>query len=356
MQSYEVIELAETIIKSITNDLNASIYSEPNANLTVEWKRSDAFNASAIPKSKVTEPPIHIIEISYGLAISLYKDIDKYCSYLESGFDQEIFHFLLKEHPHKSLLPTNLTPEEYRKNMFISALTWVYFHELAHLNQEHVYILNQLLNTNQYSKYTEFDIDNSKSLKGEAANIHHVLELAADFEAIQTCIYELITHFNGNELRESIGTFVSGISCAIYKIHNLDMLDLNSEITGSHPPPIVRLEQILPQIWETFDLLEQHKIIYINLNRIELVHKCDISARTAGFFWFRKEHIHPDKLKDFLHCGTVNRVGGKEYLQAIINTWDEIKDEINKNKRDTEGLRILTFTEQYRDLVFGNVN
>ena len=353
MEDFEIVQFAENIIRTITKDLNESLYSEPNSSLSVSWKRNDSFNASAIPKSKLNEPPVDIITINYGLAVQMYRDIDEYCTYIESGFDNKSFSFFFRDHLDKSILPTNFEPKDYRKNIFISALTWVYFHELAHLNQEHVYTLNSLLN-NKYSEYEEFNIDNSKSFKGRNANIHHVLELAADFEAIQVCISELIRHFKGNELKEAIGTFVTGISCAIYKTHSLGMSDLNSEVTGSHPPPIVRLEQILPQIWETLDLLEQKKAINIKASRSELVHQCERSSLTSGFFWFRKRHIHPDQLTDFLHCETVNRVGGRNYLQTIISTWDEIEPEINKNRRDKKGLRILTFTKKYRDLVFDN--
>ncbi len=354
MEDFEIVQFAESIVKTITKDLNESLYSEPKSSLSVLWKRCDVFNASAIPKSELNEPPVDIITINYGLALQMYHDIDEYCTYIESGFDNELFSFFFKDHLDKSILPTNFKPKDYRKNMFISALTWVYFHELAHLNQEHVYTLNSLLNSNEYSEYEEFNIDNAKSLKGKSANIHHVLELAADFEAIQVCISELIRHFEFNELKETIGTFVTGISCAIYKMHGLGMSDLNSEVTGSHPPPIVRLEQILPQIWETLDLLEQKKLININASRLELVHQCERSSLTSGFFWFRKRHVHPDQLSNFLHCGTINRVGGKKYMQIIINTWDEIEPEITKNRRNNKDLDILTFTTTYRDLVFNS--
>lgn len=355
MENHEIVQFAEKVISSITNDINNSIYSDPEASLTVQWKRCEAFNASAISNSKPTEPPIHIIEINYGLVISLYQDIDDYCNYLESGLDQEIFDYFQKDHSAIKLLPPSFEPIEYRKNMFISALTWVYFHELAHLNQEHGYLLNKITNTFHYSKFEEFNLDKSQSLKGNIANLHHTLELAADFEAIKVCIAELIRHFNNhnNELKETIGTLVSGISCAVYKMHNLSMLDLKSEITGSHPSSIVRLEQILPQIWEHFDLLERHKLININMDRSELVQMVDMNARTAGFFWFRKRHIQPTDLVTFIHHGTINRAGGKEYLQSIINTWDAIKDEINENLRNKDkAFSILEFSDEYRDLVF----
>lgn len=354
MEDFEIVKFAENIIRTITKDLNESLYSEPNACLKAVWKRDDSFNASATPKSKVTEPPVHTITINYGLALQLYQDIDHYCIYIESGFDQEAFDIYFKDYSNKFILPTNLTPENYRKNMFIGALTWVYFHELAHLNQEHVYVLNQLLSTKKYSTYKEFDINNSKALKGKAASIHHVLELAADSEAIQTCISELLRHFVGDELKESIGTFVIGISCAIYKIHDLDMLDLNSEIIGSHPPPMVRLEQILPQIYETFDSLEQSKLISINTNRVELIHQIEKSSLTSGFFWFRKKLVHPDKMAHFFHSETTNRIGGKKYLRTIIDTWDEIEPVISKYRRNNRDLSILTFSEDYRRLVFNN--
>lgn len=352
MDNPEIIEFAVSFISSITNDLNESLYSQPTANLNVIWKRDDSFNARAIPKSRITEPPVHIIELTYGLVIQLYHDIDEYCSYIENKSDQKTFDILFKGHSgDTSILPCHLEPEDYRKNMYIGALTWVYFHELAHLNQEHVYILNKFIDTKHHSMYEEFNVNKSEPLKDKEAAIHHVLELAADFEAIQSCLRELIRHFKGDELTKSIGLFVSSISCAIYKLHNPTELSLSSDIKGSHPPSIVRLEQILPQIWESLDLYEKANIIDTKLNRKDLVHICDRSATSACFFWFRKKQITTEKMRDFIFVGTINRRGGKLYLQTIINTWDVIKPEIVKNSRMLDELNTLNFTETLRDLV-----
>lgn len=93
MEDFEIVQFAESIVKTITKDLNESLYSEPKSSLSVLWKRCDVFNASAIPKSELNEPPVDIITINYGLALQMYHDIDEYCTYIESGFDNELFSF-----------------------------------------------------------------------------------------------------------------------------------------------------------------------------------------------------------------------------------------------------------------------
>jgi len=354
MQESEIYELARSVISTITRDVNDGLYSSLDGSLSVSWGTTEnVFQASATPESKVNEPPVHKITISYALVLRLYRDLEEYYDYIANKSDQQKFDQLFQNDPYYTqLLPMNIEPEHCIKNMFIGAITWVFFHELAHLLQEHVYVLNQSTNTSQYLAYDEFNTENSITLEGKLAAIHHTLEFAADFQAIRTCISELFRHFSSNELDDSIGIFVCAISCAIYRLHDPEKLNFYSEIKGSHPPPIVRLEHILPQIWEILDLLSKAEAI--KLNRSELVHLCDRSATTACFFWFKKKSLESDSLKSFIHCGTINRPGGKEYMRKIINTWDEIEPEISKNKRLDDPLALIRFTEQYRNIVFEN--
>ena len=291
----------------------------------------------------------------YELALQLYRNIDEYCSYIESGVDKSIFDIFFASHPkYKEILPSKFSKVDYRKNMFMSALTWVFFHEIAHLNQEHGHIRSQILENDNHL-IDECNIINPRILEGKAAAICHVTEMAADYEAVHTCIKELIRHFKGADLEDSIGVFVCAVSCAIYKFHGTQSLQVHPEPKGSHPLPIVRLEHTLPHVREAFSLESAQSVLGITLTCSEVFHICERHAVTVGMFWLRKQSISQEKLGEFLHSFTIDRPGGKEYMQIIINTWDEIEPEINKNKRFDDPWALMRFTEQYRNLVFDKV-
>lgn len=356
MEDTEIYQLASSVISSIANDLNNTLYSKLNGVLSVSWRTDSIFNASAQSNSRVDEPPIHTVNMYYELARQLYRDIDEYCSYIESECDKSIFDTFFASHPeYKEILPSSFSKSDYRKNMFMSALTWVFFHEIAHLNQEHGYIRSQILKSDNHL-IDECDINNSETLDGKASAIYHTTEMAADYEAVHTCIKELIRHFKGADLEDSIGIFICALSCAIYKFHGIKSLCIDSEPKGSHPAPIVRLEHVLPHIVEFFNIAWLQSALGINLSRSELAHICERQAVTVGLFWLKKHSLGQEKLGEFLYTRTINRLGGKDYMQTIINTWDDIQPEINKNKRFDDPLALLRFTEQYRELVFETIN
>lgn len=356
MEDIEIYSLATDIISSITNDLNNSLYSKLGGNLSVSWKTDSIFNASAQSNSRVDEPPFHIVIMYYELARQLYRDIDEYCGYIESECDKSIFDIFFASHPdYTEILPSNFSKLDYRKNMFMSALTWVFFHEIAHLNQEHGYIRSQVLKSDN-QLIDECDINNSETLDGKTSAIYHTTEMAADYEAVYTCIKELIRHFKGADLEDSIGVFICALSCSIYKFHGMKSLCIDSKPKGSHPSPIVRLEHVLPHIVEFFDIAALQSILGINLSRSDLAHICERQAVTVGIFWLKKHSLKQEKLGEFLYTRTINRPGGKEYMKTIISTWDEIEPEINKNKRFDDPLALLRFTKQYRELVFETIN
>lgn len=356
MEDIEIYNLATDVISSIAADLNENLYSKINGVLSVLWRTDEKFNASAQSNSKVDEPPVHTVNMYYELARQLYRDIEEYCAYIESECDKPIFDTLFgSHHKYKELIPSSFSKAEYKKNMFISTLTWVFFHEIAHLNQEHGHIRSQILQSDNHS-IDECNIYKSENLEGRAAAIYHTTEMAADFEAVYICIKELVRHFKGMDLEDSIGSFACALSCALYKFHGIKPLNIDSAPKGTHPSVIVRLEHLLPQIWEFFDIAEVQSLGKIKLSRSELVYICELHSVTVGLFWFRKQLLSEEKFHEFLHIRTIYRIGGREYMKTIISTWDEIEPEINKNKRFDDPLALLRFTGQYRELVFETIN
>ena len=356
MEDIEIYDLATDVISSIAADLNENLYSKINGTLSVCWLGDDKFNASAQSRSSVDEPPFHIVNMYFGLTRQLYRDIEEYCAYIESERDKPIFDTLFgSHHKYKELIPSSFSKAESKENMFISALTWVFFHEIAHLNQEHGHIRSQILQSDNHL-IDECNVHKSENLEGKAAAIYHTTEMAADFEAVYICIKELVRHFKGIDLENSIGSFACALSCALYKFHGIKPLNTDSAPKGTHPSAIVRLEHLLPHIWEFFDVAAVQSLGEIKLSRSELVYICELHSVTVSLFWFRKQLLTEEKFSEFLHTRTIDRTGGREYMQTIINTWDEIESEINKNKRFDDPFTLLRFTEQYRKLVFETIN
>lgn len=138
MDDIDIYNLAAEVIYAITSDMNESLYEPLGGKLTVSWSTERKFNAWASSDFKSGGAPVHRVGMYYELARQLYRDIDDYCSYIESGLDQKIFDFWFQDDPvYDELLPSEFSKEDYRKNMFLSGLTWVFFHEIGHLNQEH---------------------------------------------------------------------------------------------------------------------------------------------------------------------------------------------------------------------------
>lgn len=349
MEDQEIYQLAENVLSSITWDLNENLYSKIDGTLSLKWRTSPRVNAWAQSLNPINEPPNHEIGIHYELARQLYRDIDKFCDYLESGIDKKAFDFVFQdlEQPIE-MLPSLFSSGAHRKNMFIAAITWVFFHELGHLNQEHSYIRNQFLNSEQ-TLINECQIANTTMIEGKAAAICHVTEMAADFEATNFCILELIRQFSGDELKASIYLFVCGVSTALYKFHVDQPLDLKSTPIGTHPNPLIRLENILPQVYEFFNIPELHKQIGIELSHEVTAGMCNQAATAAGIFWQRQNIDQPVIPDNYFLVGNLNRTNGKAYLGKIITAWDEIQPSIKRSRRFDSHFGLLEFSQYTRD-------
>ena len=84
------------------------------------------------------------------------------------------------------------------KNIFVAAITWVFFHELGHLMQEHGVIRAEFGSTAEgpglAADIQDFEASGDDVLIGREAVVSHATELAADFEAMNFYVAELIRH------------------------------------------------------------------------------------------------------------------------------------------------------------------
>ena len=119
---------------------------------------------------------------------------------------------------------------------------------------------------------------------------------------------------------------------------------------GSHPNSLIRLENIIPQIYEFFSLRELHQITNIELTRKDMVKICSSAANSVGLFWLRKNNIEVKVKDNYFLMGSIQRKGMDNYLKIIIETWDEIEPTIKKFRRFGAGSGgLLHFSKEARE-------
>lgn len=352
MNNNEIIELGCDVFSKITSDLNEDIYSKLNGRLSIHWHTDELFYAYAGSDPKAIDSPKHSIGITYYTLILLYRDIEDYYSYIEYGADNSNFDIIFQDFEYPKTL-SSFSPEEHCcKNMFISGITWILFHELGHLIQEHGYVRSHY-NCDEGIEIIDCAANDSKSktpLSGKASAVSHVTEMAADFYATISCLRSLLFHFEGEELEAEIKSFTSALALVLYRFHGNNSYVPTEIPEGTHPQPLIRLEQTMPLVFETYSnsgLLKDGKS---NLTRLDLINITSWSSITAGFFWLRKNGKTniPD---DYFLSGSQQRPGMTRYHKIILETWDEIKPVIDKVKRMNDPITELEFNAHYREIL-----
>lgn len=349
MTDLEIYQLAGHVISSIGEGLQGSIYSDLGGKLSITWSEEKKVNAWAESIGNVDEVPSHTIGFHYELVRKIYRDIEYYCEYIESEVDQKTFDIWFKgETQPFELLTSHFSKEAYLNNIFMGAITWIFFHELGHLQQEHGHIRSVFMGTT-ISSIDECNIHTSEQIEGKEAAIFHVTEMAADFEATHSCILELIRQFQGEELKAAIFGFVSGISCVLYRFHGSEPFVPEYYPQGSHPNPLIRLESIIPHIYEFFSMQGINQLIEIELTREYMVQTCTKAASTVGLFWLRNNAKEIRVEDNYFWMGSFNRPGMSSYMKIVIETWDEIQPTIKKIRRFGTDFGLLRFTQEHRD-------
>jgi hypothetical protein len=320
MNTQEIIALSESVLTDHVTNVNESLYSEIGGSLSLQWT-TGSLNAQAESRSDLTKAPEHIIKISYDLLLEIYEMICEYCFFIERGDESNLFAEMFKNDSQVfDLIPQGYSSDQVRRNMFLGAITWIYFHEFTHLVQEHGTIrarqqdiIGSIIN--------EFDISaNDENLVGRKSAIYHLTELAADNGATQICLYEAIRHSDlaGHDLEDLLQLIVAGIAIVMYIFNDKKSMTLQDEPKGTHPHPLVRLEHTIPILQERLYAPDTER-------RKNFVYKVNQVTTSVTIFWLKHIWYYPNLLEytPFL-AGTVNSRFGCVYFQNLFGVWDEI--------------------------------
>ncbi|KJF90504.1 hypothetical protein [Photobacterium leiognathi] len=352
MEDFEIVDLAIDVLSNVTSLVNESLYSELGGELKILWSTKNYFYACASVGSEVDEPPKHYITLSYETAVLLYRDIELYSKYIESGIDNGMFDKIFKDFNYPKTLFFHSDQELSCKQMFISGVTWIFYHELGHLIQEHGYIRKKhgCHVCTDIVDCASNDIENHTVLSGRASAVSHVTEMAADYYATVSCLIALLMHFEGEELEAETRSFTSALALVLYRFHGINPYERTEVPYGSHPQPLIRLEQTMPLIFEFYDKFDLADEKSCNLNRADLVNMTSWSSFTAGIFWLKKGN-QKGIPEDFMISGSLQRPGMIEYHRVMVDIWDAINPEIEKVKRHSNPYAELQFSDQYRKIL-----
>lgn len=363
LSELEVYQLASDVINSISDDLNRTIYSKLGGKLSISWRENISFNASAQILNKLSEAPNHRITINYGLVKELYRDVVQYHEFAENINYQPAILSLLNSISEMPMLPECFNKKDSINNMFMASLTFIFFHEVGHLMQQHGRVrANFLGHFSDDLTINECEVNASAQLTGKQAAISHTTELAADFSAITRCIFELLRHFSdekvvgknhrGIPFLGAVQLFVSGVSCLFYRFRGFESSHLETVPHGSHPFPLVRLELNLPHIYEMLSFPVIDEIVGHGLDRKQLVELVSRAAYSGAFFWLvRSQDRSLGIPENYLFKGLLASEELKKYIKCIIETWDEIKPMIDLYNLDEMPFSKLNFTDELRTAV-----
>lgn len=347
MEDLELYNWATKVLSEITDSINDNYYKELNGNLTLQLETFNIVNARAIMYSERDEPPKHAISITYKLIRTLYNDAANFLTYIHSDKDYQAYALWFEGQTNFKILREEWDRGNLTKNIFLAGLTWVYFHELGHLTQGHQYIREQYGSTmNMISEVHSSEIGSESN---SASTIWHATEIAADYFATCCCVSELIRQLGDNldtkktiedieDIELSICFLTCGISLMLHRFQGTNFFEPQTEPVGTHPKPFVRLEIIVPLI---FEILARPNTDA----RRRFVLACHESTYRVGMFWIRATQIMEGIPDHYLIEGSLNRPGFLEYIRHIIIAWGNISPGISENFTfGNEGM-ILKFTD-----------
>ena len=362
MEDIEIYQLASQVLGDLTHELDQGIYAQLGGELSINWRQEKIFGAYASSPGESDKPPKHSVTVYYEFVRQVWRDAEDFCKFLRSIPEGTDVDNLYDFYGDRVKLPTCFNDEGHVRNIFVAAITWVYFHEIGHLMQEHGVIRDEFGARDGGAKQTTdvYDFEASKDIPiiGREALVSHVTELAADFEATHFYVSELLRHirdphFVEDEARAEVFSgliylMVCGLSLVFFRFNGNQPILPTAIVDGSHPKPLTRLEIIVPQIFESLDLSMAKEVGGYDLDRRQLVLLCGKAAFSATLYWSMTKTENHELDNRFMLKGLLTNPIVLQYLQPIVENWDEISPRVKELRRFGSPLGLMAFTDSFR--------
>lgn len=324
-------QAADTIVTKLKSQVSDPLYTPPK-NLTLKWKGSFAFQASA--SAMATNPNEHIIEISDGASIAIYKDailFPEMCNthLLESQY-QVLFSLLDYGNGATQILPPDLTKEDAKNDFFSMSLEWLYLHEQAHLFQDHGTILRLELGdeSNHYQfVWDEFNADSSAPVVGREAWIRHAFEISADYEATNLLIQHVLTKNKKQVTKTTLWILTSALTCIFHRFYGKERPLHGGEAVGTHPDPAYRMRYAFSNVINTLSHPDV-KPYAPWASTAEDIRKVMLHAFNAANIYMQVAHFQEPAFPQFMSRMADNSEESKKYRDTLKATWNELHPKV----------------------------
>lgn len=325
----KIIEISQEIISEAFALYSLPQYREPRR-IEFHWAATNSFRASASTREK----DVHQISLSYGVATSLYKDATLVPLLAQKNLliDPQLRAKLLLYSSGITRIEESLFNEknfELVKSLFFStSLLWIYFHEQAHLFQNHGEIyLEETSGFHGVYDWVEVSETVQTSLTGRDAWIRHCLELSADHEAIHSVLlYEI--ERKGRISALSVWIILFSVNCLFFRFHENNPKTPMKEASGSHPAPYIRMYLASICVLNFLDRVEVFKHIAWESSREDLRHILDHAITSAQAY---AQLTSNSTDKNLIQKGHGNYKSIEKYIYEMAKTWSRLSPKVRDN-------------------------
>lgn len=326
----EIIDNAVNEVDGIHKKLEILYKERTRNNLLVKWNSESKFRAYATSNLRTYE---HTIHLTYDVPIEIYNEAKDLVDYSNLLLSSELFQNNIKEgdfftsnYRKIGTLPKDIDLDKAVDDIFKYSLWWLFFHESAHLLQNHGAIRSRLLG--EIEEY-DFSIDETETVKIDSekdALIYHILEISADNEATLFSINNIL--LENNKFTENDLWFLSvGITCLFYKFST----NINNNISevGSHPDPSIRITFVLNNIIKILTHESARNFIEFSIDKKKIEDIISHACNTVLLYW-QLRHNKTDDFPIIFQKITEEGKISSTYMEKLMRVWLEIKPSIEK--------------------------
>lgn len=317
-------------------------YEKAGGSLSLQWSMENGFAWAA---AEDANEPIHSVNMTEVYLTRVSCNSLAVALHVIEGMDSEEVEESLKNkgierRDHGYLYP-GLNPVRFRYLLRNNALLLITAHELAHLLQFHSLFRNK----ENYAPYIGplrmhmVNKEDDKELTGEMAEINHVTELAADYEAVVKMIlyyanakrqaFEQGLVSERGIAKKDVWGIVVAMFCMFmdFQVHPGD--PFTGEVKGKHPYPAIRYKLA------TRTLFRYLRVNFSDLCEGEITAN-DVEELYADASWvgihFWSERYENDRALDNFVKVIMEKDSPEiiKYFSAIVPKWDEVRPVIAK--------------------------
>jgi hypothetical protein len=146
---------------------------------------------------------------------------------------------------------------------------------------------------------------------------------------------------------------VCGLSLLFFRFNGSRPILPSAIVEGSHPNPLIRLEINVPQIFESLDGEMARTISGHDLDRRQLVLLCGKAAFSATLYWSMTKTGNQKVDERFMLKGLLSNPVLLQYLQPIVECWDEMLPRVKEVRRFGTPRGLMSFTDTFRKRISG---